>query len=160
MGDNRLDVESGLEKTGQAVPGLKEPATGNAVDANSLKNNFIREVEHDWAGWNTEECHAATVLDGTEGMMQRRRVPRHFERGVHAFSGSDLANGGGDAVRCLSRGVEHVIDTDLFGQVQTVGTDIRGDDHGGAGRSCNGGREESGRPAAGDQDRLSCEVLD
>src|SRR6476659_1574046 len=128
MGDDRLDVESSLEEAGQTIPRFEEAAAGNAVDANALKNNFIREVEHDRAGWHTEECHAATDLDGTAGMMQCRRVPRHFERSVDAFSGGDLANGGGDAVRCLSLGIEQVIDTDLFGEVQAVGTDIRGDD--------------------------------
>src|SRR5262249_8137117 len=83
----------------------------------------------------------------------------HFERGVDPFARSNLANGSGDAVRCLSLGVEHVIDTDLFGQVQAVRTDVCGDDHGCAGRSCDGGWGESGRTTTGDQDRLACELF-
>src|SRR6267143_1031959 len=160
MGDRRLDIESGLEETGQAIPGFEELAACNAVDANPLKNNFIREIAIDRTGWNAKECHTSAVLHGTEGLMQCRRVPRHFERGVDAFAGGDLANGGGDAVRCLGLSVEEVIDAYLFGKVQAVRTDIRGDDHGGAGRSCDGGREESGRTTAGDQDCLSREVFD
>src|SRR5512138_3872855 len=149
MGDNRLDVESRLKETGQAIPGFEESAASNAVDTNSLKDNFIREVEHDRAGWNAEECHTTTVLDGTEGVMQCRWVPRHFERSIDAFAGCDLANGGGDMVRCLGLGVEQVIDADLFRKVQAVRTDIRGDNHGCAGRSCDGGRKESGRATTG-----------
>ena len=113
MGDYRLDIESRLEETGQAIPGFEESAACNAVDANPLKNNFIREIAIDLAGWNPEECHASAVLHGTEGLMQCRRVPRHLERGVDAFAGGDLANGGADPVRCLGLGVEQVIDTDL-----------------------------------------------
>ncbi len=160
MGDHRLDIESGLEEAGQAVPGFEESAACNAVDANPLKNNFICEIAIDRAGRNAEECDASAVLHGTEGLMQCRRVPRHFERGVDAFACRDLANGGGDPVRRLGLGVEQMIGADLFGQVQAVRTDIRGNDHGGAGRSCDGGRKESCRTAAGDQDCLSREVFD
>ena len=92
--------------------------------------------------------------------MQRGRVPRHFEGGVDAFAGGDVTNGGGDPVCCLGLGVEQVIGTDLFGKVQAVRTDIRGDDDGRTGRSCDGDREEPGRTAAGDQDRLSGDVFD
>src|SRR4029077_6257210 len=153
MGDDRLDIESGLKETGQAIPGVKESAACNAVDANPFKNNFIREIADHRAGWNAEECHTSAVLYGIEGLMEGRWVPRHFERGVDTFAGGNLANGGGDALRCLGLCVEHVIDTDLFGKVQAVRTDICGDDHGCAGRSCDGGCEESGRTTTGDPDR-------
>src|SRR5712692_10488737 len=85
MGNHRLDGESGLEEAGQAIPGFEELAACNAVDANPLKNNFIREIAIDRTGWNAKECHTSAVLHGTEGLMQCRRVPRHFERGVDAF---------------------------------------------------------------------------
>ena len=47
MGDDRLDIESGLEETGQAIPGFEESAACNAVDANPFKNNLIREIARD-----------------------------------------------------------------------------------------------------------------
>src|SRR5688572_1105482 len=53
-----------------------------------------------------------------------------------------------------------MIDADLFGKVQAVGTDIRGDDRGGTGRSRDRGCEESCWTTAGDQDRLSREIFD
>src|SRR5882762_366987 len=128
MGDHRLDFESGLEETCQAIPGFEELAACNTVDANPLKNNFIREIAIDRAAWNAEEAHASAVLHGPEGLMQCRRVPRHFERGIDAFAGGDLENGGVDPVGCLGLGVAHVLDTDFCGTVQTVSTDLRSND--------------------------------
>src|SRR5205807_1130133 len=87
MGDHRLDFESGLEETCQAIPGFEELAACNTVDANPLKNNFIREIAIDRAGWNAEEAHASAVLHGPEGLMQCRRVPRHFEAGEFRWNG-------------------------------------------------------------------------
>ena len=69
MGNHRLDIESGLEETGQAIPGFEESAACNPVDANPFKNNVIREVAIDRAGWNAEERHASAVLHGAEGLM-------------------------------------------------------------------------------------------
>ena len=160
MGDHRLDIESGLEETGQAIPGFKESAARNAVDANTFENDFIGKIAIDRAGWNAEERDASAVLDGTESVMQRGRIPRHFERGIDAFPDGDVTNGGSDLVCRFRPGVDEMIGTDLFGKVQAVRTHIRCDDDGGAGRSCDGGREQSGRTAAGDQDRLSREVFD
>ncbi len=124
MGDHRLDIESGLEETGQAIPGFEESAACNAVDANPFKNNFIREIAIDRAGWNAEERDASAVLYGTEGLMQCGRVSRHFERGVDAFADGDVANSGGDLVCGFRFGVDEMVGPDLFGKVQAVRTDI------------------------------------
>ena len=124
MGDHWLDIESGLEEAGQAIPGFEESASGNAVDANPFKNDFVGQIAIDGAGWNAEECHASAVLDGTEGLMQRGRVSRHFERRVDAFAAGDVANGSSDLVCGLRFGVDKIIGPDLFGKVQAVLTDI------------------------------------
>ena len=160
MGDHRLDIESSLEETGQAIPGFEESAACNAVDANPFKNDFVGKIAIDRAGWNAEERDTSAVLDGTEGLMQRGRVPRHFEQGIDTFAAGDVANGGSDLVCRFRLGVDEMIGTDLFGKVQAVRTHIRCDDDGGAGRSCDGGREQSGRTTAGNQDCLSREVFD
>src|SRR4026207_1114405 len=73
MGDHRRNIESGLEETGQAIPGFEESAACYAVDANPFKNNFIREIAIHRTGWNAEECHASAVLYGAEGLMEGRR---------------------------------------------------------------------------------------
>ena len=144
MGDDRLDIESGLEETSQAIPGFEQSAACNAVDANPFKNDFIGEIARDRAGRNAEECDASAVLDGTEGLMQGGRVSRHFERGIDTFAGGNVTNGGSDPVCRLGLGVDEVIGPDLFGKIQAIRADIRGDDDGGAGRSRDGGRKESG----------------
>ena len=61
MGDHRLDIESGLEETGQAIPGFEESAACNAVDADALKNNFICEI----------------AIDRSEEVFRRRRGVVH-----------------------------------------------------------------------------------
>ncbi len=75
MGDHRLDIESGLEETGQAIPGFEESAACHSILADALENNFVWQVKRHGSGWNDEVCHAAAVLHGTEGLMQCRRVP-------------------------------------------------------------------------------------
>ena len=124
MGDHWLDIESGLEEAGQAIPGFEESAACNAVDANPFKNDFVGEIAIDRAGWNAEECHASAVLHGTEGLMQRGRVSRHFERCIDTFADGDVANGSSDLVCGFRFGVDEMIGPDLFGKVQAVRADI------------------------------------
>src|SRR5205085_11034424 len=108
MGDHRLDIESGLEETGQAIPGFKESASCNAVDANPFENDFVGEITIDRTGWYAEERDASAVLDGPEGLMQCRRISRHFERRVDTFADGDIADSGGDLVCRFRFGVDEV----------------------------------------------------
>ena len=117
MGDDRLDIEPGLEEPGQTIPGFKEPAACHAIHADAFEDNFVRQIEGYGAGGNAEERHAASVFHGVKGLVQRGRVAGHFERGIDSFTGCDLSNGSGDLFRGFGLGIEHMIDPDLFGEV-------------------------------------------
>ena len=69
MGDHRLDIESCLEETGQAIPGFEEPATCHPIYADAFENNFVGQVKTYGAGWNTKKSDATSVFHGIESLV-------------------------------------------------------------------------------------------
>ncbi len=92
--------------------------------------------------------------------MQRAGVAGHFQRGIDPFTGGDLANRGGDGFGAFCLCVQNMVDADLFGQAEAIVADVRGDNGCGPGGACHGGGKQAGRPAAGDQHRVTGEIFD
>jgi len=141
MRDDRLDVEPCFEEPGQPIPRAEETPSRNAVHPNTFENNFVGEIERDRSGRNAEKRHPSAVLDGAECLVQGAGMAGHFQRGVDAFSGGDLANRRRNLFGCLGFGVQHVVCADLFGEVEAIVAHIRGNDRRRPGGSGDGGRE-------------------
>ena len=159
MGQDRADVEAGFEEAGQAIPGAEEPATGNAMDTDTFKNDFIGKIAGDGSAGNTEQGDTAAVFHGAKGVVQRGGVPRHFQRCVDPFAAGDLQNRRSNGIRSVGVCVQHVVDSYLLRQSKAIVTDIGGDNCRGSGRAGDGGGEEAGRAAPGDQDCVAGEIL-
>ena len=159
VGQDGAEIEAGFEKTGQTIPGAEEAAAGNAMDTDTFKNDFIGEIAGDGAGWNTEQGDTAAVFHGAKGMVQRSRVSGHLQRSIDAFTVSDLQNRRSNGICSVGVCVQHVVDSYLLRQPKAIVTDIGGDNCRGSGRAGDGGGEEAGRAAPGDQDCVAGEIL-
>ena len=124
MGDDRPDIETGLEETGQPVPGSKQPPAGNPVHTNPLEDHFVREIKRHRAGGNTEQRDPPTVLHCPKGLVQGLWVSRHLQRRINPFTSGDIQNRCRQLFRGIRFCVEDVIRTNLLGQTKPVVTDI------------------------------------
>src|SRR5206468_11826553 len=86
MGHDGTNIEAGFEEPGQAVPGFKQSAAGDAVHSDALEDDLIRHVDTHLPFRNAEQCDAAAVLDIAEALMDRARVDGHLERNVHPLA--------------------------------------------------------------------------
>src|SRR5262245_56930041 len=101
MRDDGFDIQSSLEETGQSIPGAEKTTACDAVHSDPFEYDFIRQIEADRSGWDTEQRDSPAILDRTEDLMQCRWIPGHFQRGVDTFTRGDRSNGRGERVPCF-----------------------------------------------------------
>ena len=107
-----LMLSPALKSPRQPIPGAEQPPAGDAVDTNAFEYHFIGEIAGRGTGGNTEQRDAAAVLRN-ERHGATRWVPRHLQRGIDAFTPSDVENSRSKSGPSVFR-VQHVVDPTRF----------------------------------------------
>src|SRR5262249_32647127 len=79
---DRPYVEAGTEQTGEAVPGVEQPPTRDALDAHALEDHLVGDVQRHRRVGDAEQGDAAGVFHGAEAEMDRGGMAGHLQGGV------------------------------------------------------------------------------
>src|SRR6202162_3620658 len=89
VGDDRGDVEAGLDERGHLVPGFVHLAAINSFDSELIKDDQV-PIDRGAAGHDAEQRDFAAVKHVRQDVDESFRAAGHFESDVESFFHSEL----------------------------------------------------------------------
>src|SRR6478672_4486012 len=155
VGDQRGQVQTGLQQAQHLAPGREHLAAVDALDGQGLEDDRAPVGFHRFRR-NTQHGHAAAHDQGVDALTEGYGRTRHLERNVETDLQAQLVH---DVAEVFLRRVHGAhARRDLLGQLEAEVVDVGQDDRAGAGVAGDGCGHHADGTRAGDQHVLPQQI--
>ena len=129
------------------VPGFKNFAPIDALDLKHLENDFI-PVYGEFCGCDAEQSNLAAIIHFVNHVAQGMCSAGHLQSHIKAFGHTEA---GHYIIQVFVFSIDHMLNTHVFGQLNSVVRNICNDNFACADALCNQSPHNTDRACAGDQ---------